>query len=115
MQYLIKIAVTVALVVAISEVSKRSTLAGGLLASLPLTSVLALTWFYIETRDPEKVAALSISILWLVIPSVGLFVTLPVFLRLRWNFYLALALSTGAMLLAYGLMMAALKKCGVKL
>lgn len=114
-QYIIKVAVTVAVVVAVSEVSNRNSLLGGLLASLPLVSVLAMVWLYLETRDAAKVAALSTSIFWLVLPSLVLFVALPYLLKLRINFYLALGLAIGLMLLSYGLMIVALKKLGTKL
>ena len=67
--YLAKVAITALLVVAISEIAKRSSLMGALLASLPLTSILAFIWLYLETGSGEKVAALSASILWLVLPS----------------------------------------------
>ena len=55
----IKIAVTAILVVAISEVAKRSSLLGAVLASIPLTSVLAMIWLYVDTGDPEKAAELA--------------------------------------------------------
>ena len=66
-QYLIKVLLTVALVVTVTEVSKRSTFLGGLLASLPLVSLLALIWLYLDTRDSTKVANLSMTIFWLVV------------------------------------------------
>jgi hypothetical protein len=62
----IKVLLTAALVVAIAEVAKRSTFAGAVLASIPLTSVLALIWLYADTGDTEKVAALAGGIFWLV-------------------------------------------------
>ena len=55
----IKVLVTAALVVAIAEVAKRNTFAGAVLASIPLTSVLALIWLYADTGDTEKVPALA--------------------------------------------------------
>ena len=55
MYYVIKILVTTALVVLISEVAKRSSLLGAVLASVPLVSVMAMIWLYIDTRDIEKV------------------------------------------------------------
>jgi len=79
--YLSKIAITVLLVIAIAEISKRSTLMGGILASVPLVSVLAMIWLYMDIRDVQKVAALSTSIFWLVIPSLALFLVLPVMLK----------------------------------
>ena len=49
--YLVKIAVTTGLIVIISEVAKRSSLVGAILASIPLVSVLAMIWLYIDTKD----------------------------------------------------------------
>ena len=65
----IKVLLTAVLVVAISEAAKRSTLLGGILASLPLTSLLAFIWFYGETGDTGKIASLSVSIFWYVLSS----------------------------------------------
>ena len=71
--YMIKTTITVLLIVAISEVAKRSSLLGGILVSVPLVSVLAMIWLYYDTRDVEKVISLSHSVFWLVIPSLSLF------------------------------------------
>ncbi len=40
-QYIIKVALSAILIVAVSEASKKSSLIGGILASVPLVSVLA--------------------------------------------------------------------------
>lgn len=48
--------VTSAIVVTVSELAKRSDRLGALLASLPLVTLLALTWLY-----PEKQTALKIA------------------------------------------------------
>jgi len=58
----IKFLLSAAIVVSVSEIAKRSSLAGSLMASLPLVSVLSLIWLYQDTRDIEKVAALSTDI-----------------------------------------------------
>jgi len=71
----------------------RSTLWAALIASLPLTSLLAFIWLYIETGDYERIAALSQSIFWLVLPSLALFLSLPFFLRLGWSFWISLGIS----------------------
>lgn len=67
----LKVLLTAVLVVAISEAAKRSTLLGGILASLPLTSLLAFIWVYGETGDTAKIANLSVSIFWYVLPSLN--------------------------------------------
>ncbi|HKS36440.1 MAG TPA: DUF3147 family protein [Verrucomicrobiae bacterium] len=101
-QYLIKVVLTAGLIVAVSEISKRNTFFGGLLASLPLVSFLAMIWLYFDTRDAGKIAALSTSIFWLVLPSLVFFLALPPLLKLKLNFYLSFALATALMLVCYG-------------
>lgn len=113
--YLTKIAITTLVIVAISEVSKRSSLVGALLASVPLVSVLAMMWLYIDTRDVEKVSALASSVFWLVLPSLVLFITLPLLLKQGLHFYLSISLSVGLTIGAYWLMIAALNHYGIKL
>jgi len=115
MYYLTKIIITTLLIVAISEVSKRSSLAGAVLASVPLVSVLALSWLYVDTQDVEKISSLSTSVFWLVIPSLVLFILLPVLLKFGWGFYISLATSIAATIVSYFAMVAALNHFGVRL
>jgi hypothetical protein len=113
--YLVKIAVTTVLIVAISEIAKRSSLVGGILASIPLVSVLAMLWLYIDTKSVDRVSALSTSVFWLVLPSLVLFVTLPVLLKHGFNFYLGMGISIALTVICYWIMIAALGQFGVKL
>lgn len=115
MYYLVKIVITTASIVLISEVAKRSSLIGALLASIPLVSVLAMLWLYIDTKDAMKVSALATSVFWLVIPSLALFLTLPLLLKAGINFYFSLGLSIGLTVLCYWLMVTILGHFGVKL
>jgi uncharacterized membrane protein (GlpM family) len=108
MYTILKVVLSALIIVGISEASKRSTLLGGLLASLPLTSLLAFIWLYRDTQDVAKVRALSTSIFWLVLPSLVLFLTLPMFLK-RMPFGWALLAATICMLLAYGAMLIVLR------
>ena len=101
--YIVKLLVTVLLVVLISELAKRSTLYGALLASIPLVSVLAMIWLYVDTRDTARVAALSGSIFWLVLPSLALFIVLPVLLKAGVSFYLSMAIGIAATVFCYWL------------
>ena len=113
--YMTKIAITTLLVVVISEIAKRSSFMGALLASIPLVSVLAMFWLYFETEDVGKVSELSSSVFWLVLPSLALFITLPLLLKQGLNFYLSLMISIGVTVFCYGLMMSALGHFGIRL
>ncbi|MGI9045223.1 MAG: hypothetical protein ACR2FI_00200 [Burkholderiales bacterium] len=112
--YLTKLMISAALIVAVSEIAKRSSLLGGLLASLPLVSLLAMIWLYVDTGSSEQVIALSRSIFWLALPSLPLFLLLPALLKKDWAFYPALMISGVAMFALYYLMLALLRRFGVQ-
>lgn len=76
--YITKISVSALLIVAISEIAKRSSLMGGVLASIPVVSIIAMVWLYHESRDTAKIITLSSNIVWLVLPSLVLFIALTV-------------------------------------
>jgi len=113
--YIIKIVVTTVLIVAISEIAKRSSFVGALLASVPLISVLAMIWLYIDTKDVAKVSALATSVFWLVLPSLALFVTLPLLLKLGLHFYISISISIMFTVGCYWLMFAILNHYEIKL
>lgn len=114
MLYILKVLISAAVIVAVTEVSKRGdTFWGGVLASLPLTSLLAFIWLYFETRDAARVAALSWSIFWLVIPSLTLLVGLPLLIKRGIAFAFALPISIAVMVAAYIATTAILKRFGV--
>lgn len=89
------------LVVAATEASRRSTAAAAILVSLPLTSIIALAAIWIETGDQSRVSSLSWAILWVVLPSITLFLALPLLMRAGLHFWAALSLACALMALAY--------------
>ena len=111
----IKAAISGVLVAAISEVGRRYPGWGGLLASLPLTSLLAFVWVYRDSGSSEKVAALAGSTFWFVLPSLPLFLVFPALLRSGFTFWLALALSVAGTLLLYALFFWSAPRLGIKL
>lgn len=113
--YVTKIAITTVLIVVISEIAKRSSFAGALLASIPLVSVLAMVWLYVDTRDVDKVSALATSVFWLILPSLVLFVALPLLIKQGWHFYSSISMSLGLTIGAYWLMVIILNHYGVEL
>jgi len=100
MQYLLKIIITTTLVIAISEAAKRNQSMGALLASLPLTSLLAITWFYHETGNVNKTADLCMQILYMVLPSLIFFAVLPAMLYRGFAF--SIAMTSASLLTASG-------------
>lgn len=103
--YTIKILLSSLIIVAVSEIAKRSTMLGALLASLPLTSLLAFVWLYLDTGDAGKVAGLSTEIFWLVLPSLPLFLILPFLISKGWSFWPSLLLASLLTAACYGMML----------
>lgn len=111
----IKVLLTSILVVSASEAAKRNVVVGAVIASLPLTSLLAMVWLYADTRDPEKVATLADGIFWLILPSLTLLLVLPLLLRKGVPFAASLAISVVLTAASYFAMLAVLKWFGIHL
>ena len=113
--YILKVLLSSVTIVAISEISKRSTLAGSILASIPIVSLLAFVWMYVDTKDTAKIAELSQGIFWLVIPSLLFFVLFPTMLKRNIDFWWSLGVSLTIMILGYFVMLFLLKRAGIQI
>ena len=114
MPFVVKVLISALVIAAVSELGKRYTLVAAILASLPLTSVLAITWLYLDTRETEPIIELSGSIFWAVLPSLVFFIALPLLLRTGMHFWLALLLSITIMAVAYALYALLLRQFGIQ-
>jgi hypothetical protein len=113
LRFIVKTLLSALIITGASELSRRSQFLGALLISLPLASILALTWLWMDTHDAAKVSAMSTSILWLVIPSLLLFVLLPLLLKNGFSFPLAMLLSCAGTAVAYIAFAFVLRKAGI--
>ena len=78
MTYLIiKYFITAAVVVLVSEFAKSSDKLGGLVAALPLVTVLTLIWLFIEKQPTTKIANHAYYTFWYVIPTLPMFLLFP--------------------------------------
>ena len=98
MYTIFKILFTAMIIVGISEIAKRSTLIAGIVASIPLTSLLALTWLYFDTQSSSTVMDLSRNILLMIPPSLTFFIAL--YNLLGWNTAFTLSLLISIVLTA---------------
>ena len=91
--YFIKVFISSGIILLVSEIAKKDNLIGGLIASIPIVSVLSMIWLYIDTNDIDKVKALANGILWMIFPSISLFIVLPILINCGVKFYLSLSIS----------------------
>jgi hypothetical protein len=113
--YITKLTITALLIVLISEIAKRSSLAGALLAAIPLVSILAMTWMYIDTNNSSNAVEFSNRIVWLIAPSMTLFIAFPILVKKEFGFYPSMLISIFMTIFAYYSVIFILGKFGVKI
>lgn len=112
---LIKAAISGIIVALVSEIAKRSPALGALVVSLPLVSILAMTWLWRDTHDPARLAAHAGATFWFVLPSLPMFLLIPQMLRHGYGFWTSLTAGCLLTLLLYLFMTTAGSRLGFTL
>ncbi len=101
MYFYLKILISAVVIASVTKLSEKTPLFGALLKSLPLTSFLVFAFMKYEGRTSAELSRMSWDILYMVIPSLLLFIVFPMLLDRGWGFYAALGLSTMVMCAGY--------------
>ena len=109
-----KYLLTAGMVVFISEVAKRSDRLGGFIATLPLMTLLTLTWLYIENQPEEKIANHAYYTFWYVIPTLPMFLLFP-YLLPKLGFWITMGASIVVTVICFGLFALLMKGFGIEL
>jgi hypothetical protein len=109
-----KYALTAAVVVLVSEIAKRSDKLGGLVAALPMITILTLIWLYVERQSPEKIANHAWYTFWYVLPTLPMFLAFPALLP-RLGFWFTLLACVGITLLCFGVFALVVRQFGIQL
>ncbi len=100
--FILKAALSGILIAIISEVARRYPSFGGLIASLPLLSLIAIIWLWNESGgDRGLVAGHARATLWFVVPSLPFFLVFPALLERHVNFWLALLIASAMTVILY--------------
>jgi hypothetical protein len=109
-----KYLVTAAVVVLVSEAAKRADRLGGLIAALPLVTVLTLVWLHIEHQPPDRIANHARYTFWYVLPTLPMFLLFPALLP-RIGFWLGLLACALLTMACFSLYALALRRFGIEL
>lgn len=101
----VKALVSGLIVAAVSEVAKRWPGVGGLLAALPLVSILAMIWLWRDTQDARRVADLAAGTFWFVLPTLPMFLLIPAMIGRGFGFWTALAAGAALTIALYAAML----------
>lgn len=88
----------------VATVARRYPGWGGLIASLPLISVMSMVLLYADTRDAERVASLSMGAFWFILPSVPMFLIIPAMLRAGFGFAMTMVVACVVTIMLYAAM-----------
>jgi len=109
-----KYLITAAVVVAVSEIAKRSDKLGGLMAALPLVTLLALIWLHLENQPVNKIANHAWYTFWYVVPTLPMFLAFPLLLP-RIDFWPTLAASVLITFICFAVFALIVRRFGVEL
>jgi hypothetical protein len=109
-----KYLLTAAVVVAVSEAAKRSDKLGGFIAALPLVTVLALIWLYVEKQPQIKIANHAWYTFWYVVPTLPMFLIFP-YLLPRIGFWPTMIASTVTTAICFGVFALVVRRFGIEL
>jgi len=112
---LIKAALSGMIVAIVSEVAKRYPGFGALIASLPLVSVLGMIWLWRDKPDVPNMGAHVEATFWFVLPSLPMFLVMPVLLRNGMSFWASLAIGCALTVALYLTMTWLSPKFGLRL
>lgn len=99
----VKAAISGIVIAIVSEVAKRNPGFGALIASLPLVSLLGIIWLWRDKPDIETMAAHVEATFWFVLPSLPMFLLIPLLLRSGVSFWLSLALGCALTIALYSI------------
>ncbi|PPC97266.1 MAG: hypothetical protein CTY35_07565 [Methylotenera sp.] len=109
-----KYLLTAGVVVIVSELAKRSDKLGGFIAALPLVTILALIWLYIEQQPQEKIANHAWYTFWYVIPTLPMFLVFPILLP-KLGFWLSLLACIVITITCFGFFTVLVRRFGIDL
>jgi hypothetical protein len=112
---IIKAGLSGVIIAAASEAARRAPALGALILSLPLISVLGFIWLWRDTGDTARIAALSQSTFWYVLPTLPMFLLIPALLRHGVSFWPALLAGCALTIVLYLLTVWGLAKFGITL
>jgi len=112
---LVKAALSGIIIASVSEVARRSPPFGALIVSLPLVSLLGILWLWRDTGDALRIADHMQATFWYVLPSLPMFLVVPILLRSGVGFGWSLGAGCALTLVLYFLTVLLAARFGVRL
>jgi F0F1-type ATP synthase assembly protein I len=100
MDFVLKLLAANVVIVTCAQIGRRSPALGGLIATMPLTTLIVMLWLYSDKPgDPGLMVSYTRGVLWGIFPSLAFYAVASVCLRKGLPFPLVLLASFGVWLL----------------
>lgn len=113
--FVIKSVVSGILIALISEIARKSPGFAALVASLPLVSILGVIWLWRDTGDAARIADHMQATIWYIVPSLPMFVLVPVMLRSGTGFWPSLLAGCAVTVVLYLALVFVAPRLGIRL
>jgi hypothetical protein len=93
---LVKVVVSAIMIGGVTEVARRYPAFGGIIAALPIVSLLSLCWLYAQGETPPYLSKFLFGVLWGLPATAFLLLITALCLRASFSFIVSIALGIGA-------------------
>jgi len=97
--FLVKVLISAIIIASVSEIAKRYTSLGGLIAAMPLTTLLSLCWLYYDKKDLNLLSDFSKAVFWGIFPTLLFFIPAIFLFKKGYNFYFVMSISMFCLLI----------------
>jgi uncharacterized membrane protein (GlpM family) len=100
MDYIVKLAITISIIIICTQIGKNSPTLAGLIATMPLTGLIVLIWIY--TDNPQRndlIIDYTRGVVWGIVPTILFFLTALICLKKDLSFSMALCISSSVWLI----------------
>lgn len=94
MYFIMKTLISAVIISIVTAMSDKMQKGGALIKSLPITSIMVFFIMKYEGKSDQQIVSMSWEILYMVIPSLVLFIALPLLMQRGVSFYLSMFIAS---------------------
>jgi len=90
--FIIKTIISALIIAVVTEIAKRNPIMGGLIAAMPITTLISVVWLYYEKKDLPLISEFMHSVFWGMFPTLLFFIPALFLFKRGINFYFVITL-----------------------
>lgn len=99
MYVIIKIIVSALVIKIVIEIARRFPSYGGIIAALPIISLLSIIWFYVQGEQATTLTKFTLGVIWGIPATLGFLWIIYIALQKSLHLFIAIGLEVGGIIL----------------